>query len=101
MATSELKPGGARIIVEWGYDNHEVVLDSAQLGSGEARKGAADWSPGFSEEGFQWEYWSFAGGLDGDLVVEYGDDGGTGFTGKLADAAIEEAPGTPTVAQTG
>ena len=21
-----LRPGGARIIVEWGYDNHEIVL---------------------------------------------------------------------------
>jgi hypothetical protein len=48
-------------------------------------------SPGFSEDGFQWEYWNFSGGLDGDLVVEYGEDGGTGFIGELRDAMIEEA----------
>ena len=101
MATSELKPGGARIIVEWGYDNHEVVLTPRNWARVKRGRALRIRSPGFSEEGFQWEYWSFAGGLDGDLVVEYGDDGGTGFTGKLADAAIEEAPGTPTVAQTG
>jgi hypothetical protein len=48
-------------------------------------------SAGYSEEGFQWEHWNFAGGLDGDLVVTYGNDGGTGFIGKLRDAMIEEA----------
>jgi hypothetical protein len=46
---------------------------------------------------FQWEYWNFAGGLDGDLVVEYGDDGGTGFIGRLADATIEEKPAAAAV----
>jgi hypothetical protein len=46
-------------------------------------------SPGCSEEGRQWEYWNFAGGIDGDLVVEYGY-GGTGYTGRLSDATIEE-----------
>jgi len=48
-------------------------------------------SPGYSEEGFQWKYWNFAGGLDGDLVVAYGPDGGQGFVGKLYDAWIAEA----------
>jgi hypothetical protein len=45
---------------------------------------------GYWEEGFQWAYWSFAGGLDGDLIVTYSTDGGTGFIGKLRDATIEE-----------
>jgi hypothetical protein len=30
-------------------------------------------------------------GLKGWLIVEYGDDGGTGFVGKLSDAKIEVA----------
>jgi hypothetical protein len=28
--------------------------------------------------------------LDGDLTVDYGSDGGQGFTGKLRTAAIQE-----------
>ena len=56
---------------------------------GEAKlAGRDEHQPGW----FQWEYWNFAGGLDGDFVVEYGDDGGTGFIGKLSDATIEEKP---------
>lgn len=87
-----LKPGGARIAVEWGYERHEVVLTPRNWarvkGGGKLRLR----SRGFSEEGFQWEYWNFAGGIDGDLTVEYGEDGGKGFVGKLRDAWIEESP---------
>jgi hypothetical protein len=37
------------------------------------------------------DYWSFEGGLEGTLVVTYGEeDPGTGFDGRLADARIEE-----------
>jgi hypothetical protein len=99
MARSELKPGGARIIVQWGYDSHDVVLTPRNWTRVKRGKALRIRSPGFSEEGFQWEYWNFAGGLDGDLVVEYGDDGGTGFIGKLDDATIEEMPETATVVQ--
>jgi len=46
---------------------------------------------GYSYEGdFFWDYWSFAGGLDDDLEVTYGSDGGTGFIGKLRDAEVRE-----------
>jgi hypothetical protein len=85
-----IKAGGARIVVEWGYDNHEIILTPRNW-SGVKRGGKLKIkSRGFSEEGPQWEYWSFAGGLDGALLVEYGEDGGVGFTGKLHDATIEE-----------
>jgi len=39
---------------------------------------------------FFWDYWAFSGGLDGDLTVDYGSDGGQGFTGKLRTAEIKE-----------
>ena len=100
MAKSDLKPGGAHLTVEWGYDNHDVVLTPRNWARVKRGKPLRIRSPGFSEEGFQWEYWNFAGGLDGELVVEYGDDGGTGFIGKLADATIEEMPGTAAVTPT-
>ena len=48
-------------------------------------------SRGFSDCGAQWEYWSFEVGLEGRLLVEYGEDGGTSFDGALKDADIEEA----------
>ena len=65
-----LKSGGAQIAVEWGYDIHEVVLTSRNWRKVRHRRGSLRIrSPGFSEEGFQWEYWNFGGGLDGDLVA--------------------------------
>ena len=85
-----LKSGGARIAVEWGYDIHEIILTSRNWSRVKRDGSLRIRSRGFSEEGFQWEYWKFAGGLDGDLIVEYGNDGGQGFVGKLRDATIEE-----------
>ena len=80
----------AYIAVEWGYDTHEVVLTPRNWSRVKRGRGLRIRTRGYSEEGFQWEYWNFGGGLDGDLVVEYGDDGGQGFVGKLRDASIEE-----------
>ena len=85
-----LKAGGARIAVEWGYDIHEVILTARNWARVKRGGSLRIRSPGYSEEGSQWEYWNFAGGLDGDLIVEYGNDGGQGFVGKLRDATIEE-----------
>lgn len=85
------KPGGARIVVEWGYDNHEIVLTPRNWSRIKQGGKLKIRSRGFYEGASQWEYWSFAGGLDGDLLVEYGEDGGVGFVGKLRDATIEEA----------
>ena len=36
------------------------------------------------------DWWNFAGGMDGELEVTYGDDGAVGFIGKLNDARVEE-----------
>jgi hypothetical protein len=84
-----IKPGGARIAVVWD-DRHEIVLTPRNWSRVKRGGKLKIRSRGFSEDGPQWEYWTFAGGLDGDLLVEYGEDGGVGFTGKLHDAIIEE-----------
>ena len=100
MAKSDPKPGGARIIVEWGYDDHDVVLTRRNWARVKRGKPLRIRSPGFSEEGFQWEYWNFAGGLEGELVVGYGN-GGVGFDGKVTDATIEEVPESAAAIQPG
>ena len=46
---------------------------------------------GYYYEGeYFWDGWDFEGGLDGELSVSYGGDGGGGFIGCLGDATIEE-----------
>ena len=88
-----LKPGGARIVVEWGYDQHEIILTPRNWSQIKRGRKLKIRSRGFYEGRSQREYWSFAGGLDGDLLVEYGEglNQGVGFDGMLHDATIEEA----------
>jgi hypothetical protein len=85
-----LKSGGARVAVEWGYDIHDVILTPRNWSRVKRGGSLKIRSRGHSEDAFQWEYWNFGGGLDGNLVVEY-SGGGTGFIGQLSDAMIEEA----------
>ena len=87
-----LKPGGCRIAVEWGYDIHEVILSPEEWSKVKGGHHLQIRSEGYSEEGIQSEYWSFSGGLDGRLVVEYGEDydQATGFEGLLSEATIDE-----------
>jgi hypothetical protein len=49
----------------------------------------------YYEAEFFWDYWHFSGGLDGELMVCYGQDGGTGFKGCVRDADIEEVEHAP------
>jgi len=87
----EPKLGGAVVSVEWGYDLHEIVVSPRNWSRIKRGDKLRLRSRGYSECGAQWEYWSFEGGLEGRLLVEYGEDGGTGFDGLLKDADIEEA----------
>lgn len=84
---------GVTVSVEWGYELHSLTLSPGQWASVLAGEALSVVGAGYHYEGqhFQ-DYWHFGGGLDGDLTVEYGDDGGTGFIGSLDDAIIEEAP---------
>jgi hypothetical protein len=87
-----LKRGGARIAVEWGYDVHEVTLTPRNWSRVKRGHNLRIRSVGYYEGASQWEYWNFGGGLNGELIVEYGNDGGQGFIGRLSDAMIEELP---------
>jgi len=66
------KPGGACISVWWGNCIHKVMLTPRNWSLVKSGAALRIRSPGYSEEGRQWGYWNFAGGIDGDLVVEYG-----------------------------
>jgi hypothetical protein len=56
-----LKSGGAPIAVIWGYDVDKVILTPRNWSRVKRNGSLRIRSPGFSEEGFQWEYWNFAG----------------------------------------
>ena len=87
---AEKEGGGATIGVVWGYDLHDITLTPRNWSRVKRGKPLRIRERGVYEGVFQWEYWNFEGGLDGDLLVQYGDDGGVGFVGKLRDAYIEE-----------
>ena len=84
--------GGAVISVEWGYDVHSIRLSARNWAKVRRGQPLSIRGKGYCYEGeFFWDYWHFGGGINGDLRVEYGDDGGVGFfDGRLADAMIEE-----------
>lgn len=85
-----------RIMVEWGYEPHTLdISDSTweKILSGMPLNIKGN---GFGYEGDSFiDTWSFAGGIDGEVVVTYqlldGDimDEGTGYTGLLSGAQIE------------
>ena len=84
---------GATVTVEWGCELHSITLTSKNSANVRSGKSLRLRGRGYHYEGeFFWDYWIFAGGLDGLLIVEYGEgfDRGTGFHGKLSDATIEE-----------
>jgi hypothetical protein len=81
----------ATITVNWGYENHSITLTPRNWAAIRAGRSHSQRGAGYQYEAeFFWDYWSFAGGLDGELEVGYGDDGGQGFVGRLSDAKIEE-----------
>ncbi len=83
------KAGPVSVIVEWGYDLHEIVLTKRNWSLILRGKPLRIRSRGYYEGACQWEYWNFAGGLDGALLVEYGENGAVGFEGHLKDAIVK------------
>jgi hypothetical protein len=79
-----------RISVYWPDDWKSVILDQEEYRSILAGQSLELEGEGYSYEGedFQ-DYWFFAGGLEGNVIVTY-DDGGVGFEGILRDCDIEE-----------
>ena len=81
----------ATITVGWGYESHSITLTPRNWAAIKAGRAHSQRGSGYHYEGrFFWDYWSFGGGLDGELNVGYGGDGGEGFVGVLSDARIEE-----------
>ena len=83
---------GATISVQWGNEVRVSLSLTPQnwtkLKSGKALQIRGR---GYYYEGeFFRDYWHFEGGLDGALVVYYGEDGATGYDGKASGADIEE-----------
>jgi len=86
-----MKKKKIRISVYWPDDTKSVILTQKEYQS------ILDGNPldkdgeGYCYDGEDFEdRWSFEGGLDSNLIVNYGDDGGVGFDGNLSDCEIEE-----------
>jgi len=79
----------ATISVQWGYEIHSITLTPRNWARVKSGKPLSIRGKGYYYEGKHfWDYWDFAGGLEGSLVVSYGD--GVGFDGNLRAARIEE-----------
>lgn len=79
------------ISVEWGNDV-QVSLDLTPRNWAKVKAGRTLQIRGrgyYYEGEFFRDHWYFEGGLEGALVVYYGEDGGTGFDGRLSDANIQ------------
>jgi hypothetical protein len=88
MAQAKL---GATISVYWGDDWHSIALTPSKWAKVKGGKPLLIRGRGYSYEGeFFQDTWDFGGGLDGELTVWYGDDGGQGFVGHLTEAEIVE-----------
>lgn len=84
-------PLAARITVNWGYEPHSITLTPRNWRRVKSGKPHRQRGVGFIYEAeFYWDYWEFAGGLEGELRVGYGKDGGEGYLGWLRDARIDE-----------
>ncbi|MGM0983300.1 MAG: hypothetical protein ACQEXG_07705 [Pseudomonadota bacterium] len=84
-----------RIMVEWGYELHTLELTDSQWESILSGKPLEIEGDGYAYDGeFFTDIWSFSGGVDGYLVVNYRlDDGevmdeGVGYQGSLSGALI-------------
>jgi hypothetical protein len=81
----------ATISVEWGYEMHSITLTARNWRRIISGKPLGIRGKGYHCDGeFFWDRWGFGGGIDGELHVSYGNDGGDGFIGNLKDAQIEE-----------
>lgn len=81
---------GVTLSVEWGYNLYSLKIGAARWRS--IRQGEA-----IMIRNKQWYegkpfncYWLFNMNSECSLVVDYGEDGGTGFNGDIRDADIEE-----------
>lgn len=86
-----MKATGTTITVERGYKSHSITVTRADwqgIKAGEPLRLRGD-EYTFEGETF-WDYWSFNSLSAASLVVEYGDDEGGRFDGRLDDVSAEE-----------
>jgi hypothetical protein len=83
----------ARISVEWGYEIHSIALTARNWARVKARNPLRIRGQGYWYEGEHfWDYWDFAGGVKGRLIVSYHQKTewyADGWYGELKDAEIE------------
>jgi hypothetical protein len=79
-----------KISVYWPDDWKSIIITQKEYQS------ILDGNPlekdgeGYSYEGEDFiDWWSFKGGLDSNLLVSYGEDGGVGYDGPLSGCEIE------------
>jgi hypothetical protein len=86
-----------RISVEWGYEIHSITLTARNWAKVKAGKPLRIRGKGYWYDGeFFWDHWTFVGGYEGRLLVEYhllGEWYGNGWDNALKDAEIETFTG--------
>jgi hypothetical protein len=86
-----MRATGTTITVERGYNSHSITVTAADWKSIKAGQALRLRGDEYSFEGeIFWDYWSFNSLSAGSLVVEYGDDEGGRFDGRLDDVSAEE-----------
>jgi|JI10StandDraft_1071094.scaffolds.fasta_scaffold3984730_1 hypothetical protein len=81
----------ATVTVQWGSEDHSITLTARNWNAIKTGRPLSIRGKGYWYEGaFFWDNWTFGGGLEGTLRVDYGKDGATGFDGSLSEATVEE-----------
>jgi hypothetical protein len=96
-SSPELDGRGVRLTAVWGYDLHSIELDAPTWPSILAGESTILDGGSYFYEGDEFvTEWSFGGGIDGRLEVQYARPGsgdwGAGFSGRLADVIVEPLP---------
>jgi hypothetical protein len=79
------------ITVEREYKSHSITVTAEDWKSIKAGQPLCFKGEEYAFEGESfWDYWTFNQSSAGSLLVEYGDDEGSGFDGMLNDISVEE-----------
>jgi|CXWL01.1.fsa_nt_gi hypothetical protein len=85
-----MKPA-VTVTVEWGDQDHSLSLTARSWRRIKLGRPLTIRGKGYNYEGtFYWDYWTFEGGLAGEMRVGYGEDAAEGFVGTLREARIVE-----------
>ena len=80
-----------RITVEWGYESHSLELTKKEWDDIQAGEVVSFSGENYGYEGEDFDcWWCFNSPRKGHLIVEYGDEGGTGWDDAWSGAEIEE-----------